>query len=95
MGVGLVVEYIKGVALLSHHYWTAGCFVPDTERNTLTFIFKPINNHIYYYFLCFSSLTDDYRSRQTSQNFEMKLNKKLLVYKYYIKRATFTGINYN
>lgn len=44
------------------------------ERNTLTFIFKPINSHIYYYFLCFSSLTDDYKSRPISDEAAITFN---------------------
>jgi hypothetical protein len=44
------------------------------ERNTLTFIFKPINSHIYYYFLCFSSLTDDYKSKPISDEAAITFN---------------------
>lgn len=53
---------------ISYIAWKFGILSNEwIERNTLTFIFKPINNHIYYYLLCFSSLTDDYKSRPTSR----------------------------
>ena len=53
---------------ISYIAWKFGILSNEwIERNTLTFIFKPISSHIYYYFLCFSSLTDDYKSRPTSR----------------------------
>ena len=51
---------VENFCNISYIAWKFGILSNEwIERNTLTFIFKPINSHIYYYFLCFSSLTDD------------------------------------